>query len=1327
LRIVKTLFLFALLAWALLALAVRLATPLLAEQRPAIEALLSERVGAPVAIGELRARWYGLGPLVELDRVAVGRSPEVVEIDRVLLDLDTRGLFSGGLAQALRLTLSGARLTLVRESDGRYHVEGVGGAGGEDVGGAGADLPLPARVRLFDTRLVWIDRAAGRAPRLVEDIDLVLERTGSGFMLGASLSAGGGQALFRARLDRLPTGTDWSGESYLRVDDLDVAGLLGPLLPPAYGLRSLHLDLEAWTVWEAAAPRRTEGRAVVRDLDLRPVSDAVEPLLVERAATDFSLRREAGGLTLGLRGLELDFGSHRWPATDIALAVAADGSLSLAADYLRIEDLVRVMQVRWPWQALAEPAQGLRPSGELRDLRVQFAAADGAPQWHAMARFAGLATDAWGRIPGVSGLSGELHAQHDSAVLELDSADATVRFAELFRDPIEFNRLSGSLRLDHDEQGWRLQGDRLAADTPHISTLTRVRLEGGGGRAPFIDLQTDFRDGDAAFASRYYPVAVMGPPLVRWLDRSIRSGRVREGTALIYGPLQDFAFERSGSGRFEVLFETEDVLLDYREGWPRIEQLAARVHFYGNRLEIEASSGEIAGSRVGTLAARIDSLAPIAPVQVRGDLAGPLADMLKVLGEGRLGERFGDLTGVVRGQGEARLALDFDVPLGMRGEYRLDGRLDLAGAALDLPDWDLAIGDIRGSVRFDLAGVYAEAVRATLLDTPVAVSVGPAAGGGTTILAEGRFDAQTPASLLPQLAAVPLEGAADLAIRLEIPATELRRSRPALLRLESDLRGVGIGLPPPLQKAPDEPRPLALDLPLGGGAAVAGLSLGDRLAARFTTDGNAVGIRLGGGSAALPASPGVGLRGRVETLDLGAWSGALARLEAARPARPGAPEAVDLDLAIGRVQLGRLELADVAVQATRRAGAWRGSLSGESLAGRFQVPAGAAGLVSLDLERLALALPAAQPPGESAGLPERDTGEPPLDPSGLPRIRLDAAEFSLNRSRLGRLLLELRPEPNGVRLVELGIVGAGLELEASGHWIQAQQGAETRVGGSLRSDGLGDLLVALGYTRQLEATPARSEFLLQWPGGPADLERAALEGKLSLDLGAGRLVELDPGAARVVGLLNLNALTRRLRLDFSDLYKKGYSFDSIRGDLVFAEGLASTDNLEVEGPTGRIELRGTANLAEGTLNQHVRVIPDLDATLPIASAIAGGPVAGIAVLLAQKLMEDEVDRLNRFEYRLSGPWDDPEVTRLDSGGALSRILRPGDAATEPQQPVAGAAAGAQPADAAGAAAEEAGAAPSEGSGAGPGNPLRGVLRLLEKGEAPGADLPGSGN
>ena len=42
------------------------------------------------------------------------------------------------------------------------------------------------------------------------------------------------------------------------------------------------------------------------------------------------------------------------------------------------------------------------------------------------------------------------------------------------------------------------------------------------------------------------------------------------------------------------------------------------------------------------------------------------------------------------------------------------------------------------------------------------------------------------------------------------------------------------------------------------------------------------------------------------------------------------------------------------------------------------------------------------------------------------------------------------------------------------------------------------------------------------------------------------------------------------------------------------------------------------------------------------------------MLVAQKVMTRQLDRLNRFEYSLSGSWYDPEIQQLDSGGTCRR-------------------------------------------------------------------------
>jgi len=365
--------------------------------------------------------------------------------------------------------------------------------------------------------------------------------------------------------------------------------------------------------------------------------------------------------------------------------------------------------------------------------------------------------------------------------------------------------------------------------------------------------------------------------------------------------------------------------------------------------------------------------------------------------------------------------------------------------------------------------------------------------------------------------------------------------------------------------------------------------------------------------------------------------------------------AVTVKLQVGRLTVPAQTFDDVSVSLTHRDDTWALDLDASALSGHARIPrTWQAEPLEIDLDRLTLQVPVGGADAPSPP-PDLDTA---IDPTGLPGLRLSIGSLTVNDAAMGSLALQADRVPRGLALRELRLQGGAASATARGDWLTDDRGIRSAVTAELSTPALGDLLVGLGYARQLEQGPGRFDLALDWPGDPTQIHGSTVKGLVSIAVEGGRLVELDPGVTRVVGLLNLNALARRLQLDFSDLFKKGYSFYSVDGDFVFSEGVASTDNLVVLGPSGRMDLSGTADLREGTLEQRVRVTPDLDATLPIASTIAGGPLAGIAVLVAQQVMSKQVDEINRFEYRLSGPWANPDIEQLDSGGALSRLLKP---------------------------------------------------------------------
>jgi uncharacterized protein YhdP len=735
LRLLKGLLLGGLLLWGLLALLVRAATPFISDYRDEIAALMSAELGAPVRIGALQARWYGFSPLLEAIDVRIGAAPAQLQITRIALQPTPAALAGAPPLRGMAITVDGLRVTVAREPDGRVHLLGLGPfADAADPGGA--DPVLPRALRLVNTKVTWVDRTRDMAPLVLDDVAASLEHSDGRFQIRARLEAGGGRALLAADIDGMPTGIGWGGESYLRVDNLDVAAALGAYLPAAYRLQQLRLDLESWGTWQQARPVRSQGRVSLRDLRLQGLRAFAGVLAVPALQADYTARRDEEALKLGLRELDIQFPGGRWPVGEIALALRepAPGAarVDLAASYLRLEDLDRALRVRLPSAELAAPLTGLAPRGEVRDLRLQLTHADGGTDWQLSAAFADLATNAWEQIPAIEGLRGRLLGRAGHVVLDLDGEDASLRFDRMFREPIALRRLQGRVDLQFDGGGWQARSDLLLADTPHIATRTRLYLDQRPGQSLFVDLQTDFRDGDVAFASLYYPVSKMSDHLVGWLDRSILSGRIVSGSALVYGPAEDYAFEKTMSGSFQAVFETEDVALDYKAGWPGIRDLDARVRLEGNHLDISSQSAAIYDSRVVDVHAHIAALGPdTAPLQVHGRLDGPLRNVLRVLQEDALAPRFGTIAAALDGDGHSELLLDFQVPLKRIGEYALDGELRFDGNRLRVPAYELDVEDVDGRLGFTLEGLSAEGIRARALGSPIAVDVA-ALGDGTT-------------------------------------------------------------------------------------------------------------------------------------------------------------------------------------------------------------------------------------------------------------------------------------------------------------------------------------------------------------------------------------------------------------------------------------------------------------------------------------------------------------------------------------------------------------------------------------------------------------------
>ena len=578
--------------------------------------------------------------------------------------------------------------------------------------------------------------------------------------------------------------------------------------------------------------------------------------------------------------------------------------------------------------------------------------------------------------------------------------------------------------------------------------------------------------------------------------------------------------------------------------------------------------------------------------------------------------------------------------------------------------------------------------------TETATGTGPApAAGVTRVQARARLPVGLLATHLPSPYWRLASGELDCDLGVELPQAAPGAPRPPLgFSLASDLRGLALDLPHPLGKPAARANPLRLEgvldpgrtLRLGGTLAPLAWDLQLALDAPRARLGRGR-VTLGAGAAAPATAPGLAIDGTLDALnlpDLTAWWERAARtLGDTAPAGLGSGVGpLTTDLRIGRLDLGGTLLTDARVQASPAGAGLDLRLTAREAGGLVRVPGAGSGPggapgagqrpgaapadpLVLDLDYLDLkALLPDPPPGPAAAPAAGRAGTAPRRPPALepptlqPRsLELRIASLRWGETALGRLDLDLLPDAGGFRVERIRFEGLG-ETRVSGEarwvsgWVSGSPAGPGEGRGQvtldLRSADTGPLLRALDFAPLLSPAEVEARLRLDWPGAFADFALARAAGRIELDVGPGRILDVDPGVGRVLGFLNLGELRRRLTLDFTDLYRQGFDFARMTGRIEVRDGLARLSSFDIDGPASDIRVSGTADLRTRTFDQRVTVEPSIGTSVALASAVGGGPAVGAAVYLVDRLTGGAIDRLASYQYRMTGPWAKPELTRL---------------------------------------------------------------------------------
>ncbi|HZW59694.1 MAG TPA: AsmA-like C-terminal region-containing protein, partial [Woeseiaceae bacterium] len=168
-------------------------------------------------------------------------------------------------------------------------------------------------------------------------------------------------------------------------------------------------------------------------------------------------------------------------------------------------------------------------------------------------------------------------------------------------------------------------------------------------------------------------------------------------------------------------------------------------------------------------------------------------------------------------------------------------------------------------------------------------------------------------------------------------------------------------------------------------------------------------------------------------------------------------------------------------------------------------------------------------------------------------------------------------------------------------------------------------------------------FDVSWSGGPREDFLSSLDGEFDVRFGTGQLVEVEPGAGRMFGLMSVVALPRRLALDFRDVLDKGFVFDEITGTFRVDDGNAYTCDLSLKGPAADIGIVGRAGLVAEDYDQSAIVSANVGNTLPVVGAVVAGPQVAAALLIFSQIFKKPLQEMGQVYYSIEGTWDQPQV------------------------------------------------------------------------------------
>jgi len=877
----------------------------------------------------------------------------------------------------------------------------------------------------------------------------------------------------------------------------------------------------------------------------------------------------------------------------------------------------------------------------------------------------------------IANLTGRLYATELGGEISFDSEDTFITLPQVLEnDNLALDLIKGKVKWLKKDAGLEYQISKLRLKNDSANLIFDANYKAKTTKAPAdLYIKADIQEANVKNLTRYFPLG-MSKTARAYLNAALKEGVIRNGQIHIHGDPSHIPFDTKFPGIFDLNLPIEQVqyspapTADKKQGrWSDFSDVHGIVSFKGPKLQLDLKRASFESVQLTDIEGVIDNIvSPASTLKINGVAKGSSQELLKYYVDSPSGKGIEAISKKIEISGNAQLKINIEMPLNdtkstkLQGEVKLDRNQAKINQKLD-------VQQITGDILFSEESVIGRNLRAQLLGGELLIDNANKLPwqSSSDMKVSGKVDINqliqalnTSDSSEIKKIQTHLNGLVSYDGKLAI------RSKGYQLDLGLKLDQLSSQFPAPFNKKSGQGLTGQFNLSNlseSTDKATSGqLKVGKIIDAKFISGANQK-LRLGLGINAPGYIPQKGFSSSIvlDQLDLSAWQTWLDKNfpESPKQVNANAASGSDFDIDTVSAKIKNLKLADrsfkdVAIQATHDKEQWHASIQSPVAKGLIQWKSARAGFPQGKLTaRLQQLVIEDTQSGDTLtkGVNKRIQKIPALD--------IQSDELIFNNKSYGKMELLASNDKNDWKIEKLFLKTADAQINATGRWILPKEtkqlnAGKTELNFDLDITNAGKLLSKLGFPKTIDDGSGKLVGQINWANAPYSFDIKTLNAELSLDLIKGTILQVDPGVARLLGVLSFQGLTRIATLDIGGVLKpivsQGTPFDRITSTGTINNGVANIKDLGMRGPQGNIRLTGRADLIQENQDIRITVVPNFNAGSASLAYTFINPIIGLSTMVGQFLIADEVSKLFQLDYLVQGTWANPQIIALDNKG-----------------------------------------------------------------------------